>query len=365
MTAPAHPNSEHPLTARAAALMDLGRHDEAKELLGRRLAEDPEDARAWARLARCHNAAEEHEEVVAATDRVLSIDPAYYDAYLVRTIALRRLQRLEESRAAAHEAIRLEPEAWQGYAVLSEALNWPQENWPLAHEAALTAVRLGPEEVGAHYAVWKTALINGHHDVRRQAVAAALRIEPDNPWAVREWADTQAYGGSGKPAEIADTYATALAASPDDRSMRRMLDGAVVMMLRGTRWLAVICLVIAAVMVDLMPAEGEERDLPVSLGQRLYVVAWFCAVWGLGAVRRYRKSRRGVRLNVWALIRRSTWVRVIVGQSAAVTLAALVIALVPWTERTVPQILFGVALVPTLLTIGAERLFLRDTRTKS
>ncbi|GAA1320741.1 hypothetical protein GCM10009647_053380 [Streptomyces sanglieri] len=78
------------------------------------------------------------------------------------------------------------------------------------------------------------------------------------------------------------------------------------------------------------------------------------AVWGFGAWRRYRGMRGGVRLSLWSLVRRFGWVRLIIGQSAWCTLTAVVIVTVPWSERTVPQRLFWVALVPTLLTVWFE-----------
>jgi hypothetical protein len=49
----------------------------------------------------------------------------------------------------------------------------------------------------------------------------------------------------------------------------------------------------------------------------------------------------------------------VLAQAAWAMLCALVISQVPWTERTLPQILFWAGLVPTLATIWFDR---RKTR---
>lgn len=84
------------------------------------------------------------------------------------------------------------------------------------------------------------------------------------------------------------------------------------------------------------------------------------AVWGFGAWRRYRGLRAGVRMSLWSLVRRVGWARLVVAQSAWCTLTAVVIDSMPWSERTVPQVLFWVALVPTLLTVWFERAAIRS-----
>ncbi|MFD0268621.1 hypothetical protein ACFVGY_18920 [Streptomyces sp. NPDC127106] len=84
------------------------------------------------------------------------------------------------------------------------------------------------------------------------------------------------------------------------------------------------------------------------------------AVWGFGVWRRYRKMRSGVRMSLWAMVRQFGWTRLILAQSAWLTLTAVVIVAVPWSERLVPQVLFWVALVPTLLTVWFERAAMRS-----
>ncbi|MFB7665997.1 tetratricopeptide repeat protein [Kitasatospora sp. NPDC056138] len=362
MTAP------HPLVEQAAALMELERFDEARTLLARRLAEDPADVRGWVRLARCHLSVREYEEVLTATGEALALAPEEFDAHYMRTYALRRLGRPDEALAEAHETLRIDPQSWQGYVALSEALGAWQPRWPEVLDAAATAVRMAPDSVGAHSALWKAGLMNGRSDVVRQAVLEILRIDPQNAWALGERAAHVAAdaaappltgAGSRLPA-AADAYATALAADPQAHGLRKGLDRAVFRMLRGTRWLALLCVVIAALAARVFPTGDDPTALPGPLGTRLYALVLMAAVWGFGAWRRYRGMRSGVRMSLWSLVRRVGWVRLIVGQSAWCTLTAVVIVTVPWSERLVPQVLFWVALVPTLLTVWFERAAIRS-----
>ncbi|WP_228718541.1 tetratricopeptide repeat protein [Kitasatospora acidiphila] len=217
--------AHHPLVEQAAALMALDRTDEARALLARRLADDPSDVRAWTRLARCHLSAEEYEEALAATGEALALAPEDYDAHCVRVYALRRLVRPDEALAEAQETIRINPQLWQGYAALSEALTAFQPRWPEALEAAATAVRLGLDEVDAHSALWKAAVVNGRFDLRHRAVLEILRIDPQDAWALGERARMAEWetarppltGAGAKLPAAAEAFADALAAAPRPR----------------------------------------------------------------------------------------------------------------------------------------------------
>jgi tetratricopeptide (TPR) repeat protein len=363
----------HPLVERAKALMELGRHEEAGALLAGRVAEDPSDGRAWVHLSLCHRSAKRYDEQLAALDRALALSPDEWDAHYLRAYALRRLTRNDEALAEAHEAIRLEPQGWQGYAALAEALNAWQPRWPQALEAATTAVRLAPEEPGTHAALWKAALINGRSDMARQAVAAALRIDPQDPWALAERARLEAVQAGAAPLgrqggrlpAVAEAYADALTAAPQDSGLRKALDTTLLRMLHGTRWLGLVCLVMAALAARLFPTGDDPRALPAPLGTRLWALVLMAAVWAFGAWRRYRRLRTGVRASLWSVLRRSRWARTIAAQTVLCTLIAVCVVVVPWTHRYPPGLLFCCALVSTLVVIWYERTAARVARDKA
>lgn len=68
-----------------------------------------------------------------------------------------------------------------------------------------------------------------------------------------------------------------------------------------------------------------------------------------------RRPRTGARLTVFALVRRSFRPGVVLGQATWATLCALLLVALPWSGRTVPQVLFRPALVPNLLSITHDR----------
>lgn len=63
----------------------------------------------------------------------------------------------------------------------------------------MASVRLGPDSVGAHYALWKAAAMNGRSDLTRQAVHETLRIDPQNAWALGLRAEFAAFEASAPP----------------------------------------------------------------------------------------------------------------------------------------------------------------------
>lgn len=355
-------NAEHPLTAQAAALIELDRYDQAKELLARRLAGDPDDVLAWVRMAICHDNTKDFEDALHASQEALRRDPENFDAHRFRSFALRRLGRSDESVAAAREAVRISPDHWMGYATLSEALIYPPDRWPQAYEAAVTAVRLGPEEIGAHGALWKAALTLGRHDVCDQAVREVLRLDPSNAWALQELATRKAASKEVKLPEVAQGYAQALAAAPGNEGLRKGLEGTLFRMVRGTRWLALLCLLIAVLTARVFPTEDDPTALPAPLGTRLYALVLMGVVWAVGAWRAYRKLPQGAKLGVWSLVRREFWVKVSLYEAVWSTLCAVLIVIVPWTDRVFLQVLTHAGWVPPLITIWFERAALREAR---
>lgn len=80
----------HPAVERADLLIDLKRFEEARELLAGRLAEDPEDIRAWVELARSHvEDKEDGAKALEATEQALALNAQDVGALLMHARALR------------------------------------------------------------------------------------------------------------------------------------------------------------------------------------------------------------------------------------------------------------------------------------
>ncbi|MGY1580050.1 tetratricopeptide repeat protein [Streptomyces sp. MN13] len=366
----------HPAVERADLLIDLERCDEARELLAGRLAEDPEDVRAWVKLARSHlvGDAQDGQRALEATERALALDAEDTGALVMHAHALRAAGRFLETEDVLREVIRLAPDHWYGYALLAhwvwriKAIRSGRANGGQvrredqdaalreAGELAQEAIRLGPEEVFAYEAAWLIADMAGNRTVADQLDEAILRLDPQHEQALARRTKQAATAPGVKAAEAATLYADALAAAPDSAPMRRGLDEASYRLLRGVRWLALLCVALAGVGIDLFPTEGEvQRELPLPLGQRLWDLVPMAVVWAVGALLRYRRLRAGIRVNLRSLVRRRTWARVVLGQAAWAMLCALLVVEVPWTDRTVPMVLFWAGLAPTLATMWFDR----------
>ncbi|MEU3883736.1 tetratricopeptide repeat protein [Streptomyces californicus] len=362
---------------RAWALYELGRYDEAVTRLTALLTEDPDHTRAWGALARAHLKRYRYKEALEASDQALRCDPEYVDALLVRSEAVRQTGGgIAAAEETLREAVRVAPQFWGGYAMLADIV-FRRDLLRCAHEAgtneltpeikaavpaegadlAREAIRLGPEEVYAYEVALFIAQMSGAEEDSDQFERAILRLDPTHPGALSRQTAKAARAEESLARRATDLYADALSVAPDNAALRGGLDKATFRLLRGTRWLAIACVLAAGVTVDLFATADDpvQRELPLPLGQRIWLLCIMALIWGFGAWRVYRRLRTGARLNVRSLIRRDRWARVVVGQASFTTLCALLIGQVPWTDRTWPQVLFWSGLVVPWLTISYDR----------
>ncbi|MFJ2770935.1 tetratricopeptide repeat protein [Streptomyces sp. NPDC087300] len=365
----------HPTVEQARALLELERYDQAGALLGRRIAEDPTDIRAWVSIGYCHLNTQRVAEAGEAAAEALKLDPEDYGALRLSAQAMVRDNGWLHVQPVLRDLIRIAPEDPFAYAMLADAVwraalvTYAKESGARqisaqdidrisgeAAELAMEALRLGPEDVYVHEIAHRIASSAGNSTVADQLDAAILRIDPTHGEALARRTKKAAEAPGVGAGQAADLYADALAADPGSPAMRQQLDHATYRLLRGTRWLAVICVLAAGAMVNLFPsAEDPGPELPIPLGQRLWVLFVMAAIWAFGAVRRYRRLRAGVQLNVRSVIRRGRWARVVLAQAAWAMLCALLIAEIPWTDRAVPQLVFWAGLAPTAATIWFDR----------
>ncbi|EME98249.1 tetratricopeptide repeat protein [Streptomyces mobaraensis] len=361
----------------AQVLIDFDRYEEARELLSRRIAEDPGDLRAWVKIGYCHLNLEQEQQARDAAAEALTLDPEDYGALILRAQALTRGPGASwlEVEPVLREAVRVDPHHWYGYAMLADAvwrmslLRYAQATGAtklehheidrVSREAAdlvMEALRLGPEEVYAHEVALRIAGASGNSTVADQLERAILRIDPTHADALASQTRKAAQAPGVKAVQAADLYAAGLAAAPDSAELQHGLDQATYRMLRGIRWLALLCVGLAAAGVDLFAGDGAtQRQLPLPLGQRLWDLVPMAAIWFVGGLLRYRRRRAGVQLNVRSLIRRRRWARVVVAQAGWAMLCAVLIVEVPWTDRSLPQVLFWAGLVPTFATLWFDR----------
>src|ERR1700744_3052933 len=99
--------------ARADAMLDMKRYDQACGVLSRLGAAEPENARAWCLLARAHLGAGRPQAAVEAANRAVTLDPADEWPHRLASNALVHLGNVTDALRAAREARRLAPGYWQ------------------------------------------------------------------------------------------------------------------------------------------------------------------------------------------------------------------------------------------------------------
>jgi len=159
----------------------MGRHEEAIPLLGKAVAEDPQNSDLRCDLA----LALMHARQIADADReacyAIAAAPGYERCYRVRSTILRNAGRAHDAVIVAREAVRLDPQNhWTLHtlALACIAAKRTREAWALANEV----VRLAPERSESHQLLGHAAIGIRKWSVAEQASRDALKLNP-NDWA--------------------------------------------------------------------------------------------------------------------------------------------------------------------------------------
>ncbi|MEU2654073.1 tetratricopeptide repeat protein [Streptomyces sp. NPDC007325] len=293
---PATPSAPSAL-ARAEALYDAGRYEQAGELAARHLAGDPEDADALTLLARCLHRAGDHPAALAAVEQALRAEPELVMAHLMRTQILLALKRYGDAEAAAHRTVQLAPDFWGSHYALGTALAETAEagggrdkaRRAAAYEAARTAVALGPEEDAAHFLVGLTAQRRGDHTTARRAYETTLRLNPQSSEAHnnlsllrlrRRWFRRGAW------TQAAEGFVASAALDLDDRKARYNLEAMAWGTAAGARWVALLGFLAST--LGSAPvrtgATGADAIVPFLVGAAVLLGAW--AGWAVWMARR-------------------------------------------------------------------------------
>lgn len=165
--------------ARAQHLLQLGRFDEASKLLGRHLAQSPDDAEALCLMALATLELDQIDEAVRfiRTAVIASPDDAFTRCVECR-VHLRRGM-LDEAEASAREAIRIDPNDADGHAALGMVM-LRRKRWQAALDAANEGLRIEPED-DASGSVRAMALNHlGAPEAAKRTLEGQLARDPDD-----------------------------------------------------------------------------------------------------------------------------------------------------------------------------------------
>ena len=171
--------------ARADAMLDMKRYDQACGVLARLVAAEPENARAWCLLARAHLGAGRHQQAVDAANRAVSLDPADEWPHRLASNALLHTDNYPEALRAGMEARRLAPGHWQAHICVAQAALGARR-LDIASAAAQQARSLAPNEPDVHFLSGKVSLAAGDLESARIHQERALALDPGHSGAMNE-----------------------------------------------------------------------------------------------------------------------------------------------------------------------------------
>jgi len=214
---------------RARALLDVGRPGEALRLLSAHVASVPDDAAALCLTALCQLRLDQPEAAEQAASAAARLTPQDEWPHRLRSCALRELGRIREAVAAAREAVRLAPDAWEPHVELATALLATRWQKRQAYPVAKRAVELAPEEANAHVALGVACSARGRRREERAAYLRALELDPGHVLALNNLAATDV--DRGRPDRGLGLLVTALRGNPHEPVLRDNLDALAVWVL--------------------------------------------------------------------------------------------------------------------------------------
>jgi len=206
---------------RARVLMDLGRHTEARAELAAHLAGQPDSVLGLCMLAHCELVSGEPGAALATTGRVIAAAPEAEWALRVRSLALVRLRRYRDARAAARAAVLADPDNWRTHYVRA-VVHAETAAYEEAHAMATRAAELAPHEADVHVMLGLSLAGLGRHDEARAAYQEALRLDPESARALNNLAAVDLRSARLGPA--ARNLAAGLRLAPNDELLQRNLD---------------------------------------------------------------------------------------------------------------------------------------------
>lgn len=165
---------------RARQLVALDRDAQARELLARFLADDPENPQGLCLMAQACLGVGDKQAAIAAASAACRSAPDDEWAHRLLALALARSNRYDEAWQVADRAIRLDPGSWRTHLVRAQVDAITDRITAGTESAARTAVRLAPHESECHRMLGNVLLAQGRQAQAEAALREALRLDPQS-----------------------------------------------------------------------------------------------------------------------------------------------------------------------------------------
>ena len=259
--------------ARASAMLDVKRFDEAAVLLAQIVAGEPENSRAWCLMARAHLGADRYHEAIEAANRAVGLDPADEWPHRLASNALVHLGNYSAALRAAHEACRLAPGYWQTHVCVAQAALAAQR-LDAATDAAGRARALAPNEPDVQFLSGKVSLARGELAEAREYQERALALDPAHSGAMNELGRIRLRRHDA--AGAIRHFISAARTTPDERIYSRNID--VVILRTVSRTIYVFTLI--ALILIWIPATTHLDRFPFVIGLGVVgVITVACFAW--------------------------------------------------------------------------------------
>ncbi|MEV0901127.1 tetratricopeptide repeat protein [Actinoplanes sp. NPDC049802] len=170
--------------ARARALADVGRLEQAEAAVRTGLTETPADAELLGLLAGLQRLQGHYPGALVSAEAAVAAAPDMAVLHIEYAECLLLVSRLDDALAAAHEAARLRPDAPEPHRSVARCL-MSRRDLAGAREAAGRAVGIAPNSVPDLMALAEAEHLAGNRDAARAAAARALAEDPgdaDGRW---------------------------------------------------------------------------------------------------------------------------------------------------------------------------------------
>ncbi len=270
---------------RARALLEVGRWEQAQEVLGGYLAGAPQSVEALCLLARSHQLARNFQAMLAAANQAVAAGPTNEWAHRLRSIALGKLRLRRDSEEAARQAVTLAPGAWQPYVILVDALlaHGTAAHRREAFRVAGRAAELAPQEPEVHNSRGRVFQAISDPAAARRCYQHALSLDPQNPTAQNNLAVVELR--RGRTTAAGRRLGGVLAERPTETLYQ---DNA-----RATAkvWAYRLMEVGTAAWLAALAVAAGDPPWPVRLGLAVLILAGYA----LGALRQYRRLSPALR----------------------------------------------------------------------